>query len=266
MVLNDIYFPVDKVKSSLIFQKEFERHIEYAIVRKDNKKVLHMCSRIYELITNEELFEAIRKELVRILPNHSVDQIPLKVRSDGDIKYFGDFFIPGIASLIEEGDIIQPVVEVGNAYNATTGCFVKLGFLRKKNSLILRGYSRDIFRYKKNLTGSFHNQLKMAMTRLGFLIKDFDNEVTNFKRLKGYKLEPHDIDAILLKIKTRTHYPKKLLEEVIKACDNNPGIDNKFELYCLLNRILFEANTKMHLDIRTDIDKGVGDVVERWEG
>lgn len=267
--LESIYYGVEKKELSNITGFPSAPHCSHVIQREDTGAILHTCTDRYDLVKNEDLIEPFHKYLVSKYGKNGVD---VKVRTKNDTFFYVDFILKEIKGEVQVGDIINPVIEIGNSYNGMMKRFVKLGYHRLVCSNGMRAFSAEVSNEKKHFKQSsvesstdWEKYLKVMLFKLENLLKDYDKHIERFRKLNERRLTHKELEELEVIIKKKTSYPKKLIEETgeIIQRENRLGLQTTAWLaYNAYNQLLFQEKIKLDEHIRVGIDFDVMRVIE----
>ena len=261
----EIFFPVEKIACNELFSGfTFVHDKEQAIYLPEKKKIVHLCSDGYQLVSNENLISPIYQELLNEYGNSGVG---VRILNFDDRKFYTSFMLITMEEMIARGDRIIPSLEIRNSYDGSMKFSLSLGFWRNQTETPLMGFSHPLTREKKH-SHKYHPGL--GKQRLENLESAVLEESEKFRQMARYPLSVGDISRIAERIRKQTEYPRRLLNDgplaMYREAQRQNSEPNLWLFYNGFNQVLYQADIQMHREFRERIDQQIGKIISRELG
>jgi len=255
--LNEIMFPVKKVRAADLFGKySFPHNKDWAITDGESN-VLNICSEKYKLIKNEDLILPIFNKMQEVFGEGKVKTI---VKSYGGSRFFVDLIPQGKVYKVRGEDTIKPMISVKNSYDGGVAQSIALSFHRQICLNGMMGFSSE-FREKKKHT-SFLG--KVDVDKIVRLLEGVEDKIERFKKMTDRRLTRKELDELLKKIEEseEVNYPKREMKKVVPTIMSEASMMNLKEIdlwlvYNGLNNAVYHSDSKMQPHKRAEIDTRV---------
>lgn len=263
---DEFFFPVEKVLTSDLMEGlETTSENEYSIVgaiEPGKKKLLYTCSKIYNLVSNAELFLPIEKALIskgikfNVVYSHIAHQ-----------KFYADYILEDSVMFINSpDDTIKPKFQIQHSYDGGLKLSITFGIFRLVCSNGLTIPMKGTERLRFNMSAKHTDGMNLVVTGFMKHLKKFmyawNNKAitSNFVDMSG---------KVILSVKDRiaevanaTNFPKRLLldtEAIVERERTMLGYENANEwlIYNALNEVLFSTKSIMQIQDKNIVDEKV---------
>jgi len=257
--LEEIYFPVKQVKAKDFFGYPFPKGRDEIIITDANEssKVLNVCSRVYRLVKNQDFIAPIDEEIKRVYG----DNVNISVNSEGGSRFFVNWALKENLITIANGDTIIPMISAVNSYDGSTKQALTVGFHRLVCTNGLTGASTALRMKRKHSIKSANIGMNGIFDKVDGILS---GKIGVFQKMLN-PIHRSEMDQFIESIsenKAKLGFPKKLVPGVHRIIEEEAKTlgfkkPNPWLIYNAFNNVLYKADTKMRLQTRNEIDKGL---------
>lgn len=263
----EFFYPVERVVTQDIMPKGYltTSENEYSIVGQiepGKNKLLYTCSRLYNLVSNEELFAPIEDLLRAEKLNFSVVYNHI-----GHTKFYADYVLEDYRFTIGKSkDVIKPQFQVQHSYDGGLKFNIDFGVFRLICSNGLRIPMEGMERFAFNVTGKHTKHLDTIIASFKDNLTNFIADWGNNKIRETYrKMTETPVESVanrVAEIVEATDYPKRLVDEAIAIVERERVMlgykqANEWLVYNGLNESLFSRKSIMHIEDKNAVDDKV---------
>jgi hypothetical protein len=166
--------------------EELESNTEYAyrIIGKVNgkDKLLNQCSKVYQLVKNEEIFPNI----ISVLENFIVDGKKIDYKANfyhiGNVRFYAEFIITDKRysyKMKGTNDEIMPVLKVQHSYNGKTKYRIIFGYYRLICTNGLMVAVEEMKEFNLCIVGKHTESIKKSFLKLDAMLRNFTENATS---------------------------------------------------------------------------------------
>jgi len=184
----DLLFNVETVKEELDSNTEYAYRIIGKGIGKDGTdKLLNQCSKIYQLVKNEDIFPNIISVFENFIVNGKKIDYTANFYHIGNVRFYAEFIITDkryTYKMKGTNDEIMPVLKVQHSYNGKTKYRIIFGYYRLicTNGLMIA--VEEMKTFNLCIVGKHTESIKKSFIRLNEMLLNFtENAPTITKRL-----------------------------------------------------------------------------------
>lgn len=263
---DEFFFPVEKVLTTDLlpgFQTTSEN--EYSIVgtiAPGEKKLLYTCSKVYNLISNQELFLPIEEALhakgisFNATYSHTSHQ-----------KFYADYVLVDTAQFVgKEVDTIMPKFQIQHSYDGGTKFNVIFGIFRLvcSNGLTvpLKGAERLAFNVTTKHTDALGIVVQDFMIHLNKFVLAWNTKHVASRFVEMTERSIESVQDRINEVAAATLFPKRLIPDTLDIVERERKIlgydkPNEWLVYNALNEVLFSTRSIMQVQDKNLVDEKV---------
>lgn len=176
----DILFDVETQKEEMDSNTEYAYRIVGKIGGKD--KLLNQCSKVYQLVKNEEIFPNI----ISVLENFTVDGKKIDYTANfyhiGNVRFYAEFIITDKRysyKMNGTNDEIMPVLKVQHSYNGKTKYRIMFGYYRLICTNGLMVAVEEMKEFNLCIVGKHTESIKKSFLKLDAMLQNFTENATS---------------------------------------------------------------------------------------
>ena len=264
----EFFFPVEKVLTTDLlpgFQTTTEN--EYSIVgtiAPGEKKLLYTCSKIYKLVSNQELFTPIEDALkakgvkFNVVYSHISHQ-----------KFYADYVLEDSALFVGNAkDTIMPKFQVQHSYDGGLKFNIIFGIFRLvcSNGLTvpLEGTERLAFNVTTKHTEGMGAVVQDFMAHLDKFVLAWNTKSVASRFVEMTERSVKSVEDRIKEVAAATNFPKRLIPDTLDIVERERkmlGYDkpNEWLVYNALNEMLFSTKSIMQVQDKNVVDEKVLD-------
>ena len=253
---NDLLFDVLQLNtqqaSNILGGVNLSKQYQTAIYAPDKNKLLHLAGSNYKLISNMELYENAKNEMVNLFGSNG---FKFNFVNEDDRRFFMRFTIKDDSKFdVNVGDVIETVITFKNSYDGNMKLSASIGFNRLVCSNGMTAYELNnniqILKHSKNASEFDFSGIRTSLSVM-------DVQIFKYKKLQERFLTYNEITDFIEKAgksKEREAFPKGLLKDVFPIVERESSLlntaPNAWLLYNAFNYHI-NHNVKIGLDLKS---------------